>query len=39
MKLGDFFTLPAIIMFVLGILLSGWIMAMFHSSKRAVSSP
>lgn len=38
MQLRDFFTLPAIIMLIVGILLSGWFMSLFHSSKKAVSS-
>jgi hypothetical protein len=33
----DFFAIPALIMFVLGVLLSGWVMSLFGGAKSKVS--
>lgn len=37
MSLRDFFTLPALIMFVLGVLLSGWVMSATRSARGKVA--
>jgi len=38
MQLRDFFTLPAIIMLIIGVLLSGWFMSLVGRGKKAVST-
>ena len=37
MSLRDFFTLPALLMFVLGVLISGWVMAAANSARGRVA--
>ena len=37
MSLRDFFTLPALLMFILGVLLSGWVMSSVGSARKKVS--
>ena len=36
MRLGDFFTFPALLMFVLGVVLAGWVMSLVQSAKSKV---
>ena len=38
MRAGDFFTLPAIIMFVLGVILSTWVMSLVGSARSKVGN-
>jgi hypothetical protein len=36
-RLADFFTLPALLMFVLGVLLSGWVMSATRTARGKVA--
>jgi hypothetical protein len=36
-SLRDFFTLPAFLMFILGVLLSGWVMSATSSARKKVA--
>lgn len=37
MSLRDFFRLPALLMFVLGVILSGWVMSLVGGAKSKVA--
>lgn len=37
MSLRDFFSLPALVMFVLGVFLSGWVMSLTKSARGKVA--
>jgi len=39
MRLGDFLALPALIMFVLGVILSTWVMSLVAGARSKVSNP
>lgn len=38
MRVGDFFTLPALIAFVLGVILSTWVMSLVHGARSKVGN-